>query len=249
MICEKCSQEDKPTPVIEEDPPDWSGDKIIAVTIIRLVCKTFNGDTIRNGPVSGRWITKAFERLFGCPYLNEISVTKKSFYSVAKQIYEHFKNQRIGSYECNEIKMIEMYDRVASGDEELFTDNIVNVSTNHKPRKVKPGKGKGGTPYTGKYKKYDTETGSPPENMVKEKKKKVVSPQTKWIQYCIKHDLKIEIEQKNPKKKGSKVYDKYELFKSATTYKELIELGGSRGDYLAEFKSGNLVCERTDPDL
>ena len=254
-ICLKCS-EDKPTPVIEEDPPDWNGNlKIAAVAIIRMLCQKYNGDTIRNSSVTGRWISNVYTANYG-------HSPSKFAYSVLKDIASHFKNQKIGSYECNETKMIERYDSFHRGtlhtrllpnqkndDEELFTDNIVNVPTKHKPRKVKPGQGKGGTPYTGKYKKYDTETGSPPENMVKEKKKKVVSPQTKWIQYCIKHDLKIEIEQKNPKKKGSKVYDKYELFKSATTFKELIELGGSRGDYMAEFKSGNLVCERTDPDL
>ena len=220
-ICQKCQKisEDKPTPVIEEDPPDWDKDKIAAVAIIRLVCKTYNGDIIKNNSVSGRWSATVLKKHKLYQETIGVTISMKFFYSVVKDIGKHFLNHKIGSYECNETKMIERYDRFTSGDEELFTDNIINVPILKKSKK--------------KIKGSCAEKGSPQLKIAKP-----VSPEVGEVKNIIKYNTEFEFKQTNPKKKGSKIYDAYELYKVATNYKEFIAAGGQRSWFLHEFRAG-----------
>ncbi len=51
-------------------------------------------------------------------------------------------------------------------------------------------------------------------------------------------DTKISVQQKNPKKAGSKSAQRYELYKSASTLAELYSLGGTKGDVRNDFERG-----------
>ena len=50
----------------------------------------------------------------------------------------------------------------------------------------------------------------------------------------------IEINQNNPKREGSKAYDRYERYKKATNFTEFLELGGSNLDYHYNIRDGYL---------
>ena len=51
-------------------------------------------------------------------------------------------------------------------------------------------------------------------------------------------DTKISVQQKNPKKAGSKSAQRYELYRSASTLAELYSLGGTKGDVRNDFERG-----------
>ena len=53
----------------------------------------------------------------------------------------------------------------------------------------------------------------------------------------------ILFQQTNPKRAGSKSYDRYEQYKSATSYAEFLELGGSRADFLSDRQRGFIEVE------
>ena len=50
----------------------------------------------------------------------------------------------------------------------------------------------------------------------------------------------IEINQNNPKRKGTQAYDRYERYKKATNFTEFLELGGSNLDYHYNMRDGYL---------
>ena len=53
----------------------------------------------------------------------------------------------------------------------------------------------------------------------------------------------IVIQQDNPKKPGSKSYDRYEKYKKATTLDEMLDLGGSRGDIFFDMERGFIKAQ------
>tara|TARA_A100001015_G_scaffold53919_1_gene59148 strand:- start:83 stop:472 length:390 start_codon:yes stop_codon:yes gene_type:complete len=50
----------------------------------------------------------------------------------------------------------------------------------------------------------------------------------------------IEINQNNPKRKGTQAYDRYEKYKKATNFKEFLDLGGSNLDYHYNIRDSHL---------
>ena len=48
----------------------------------------------------------------------------------------------------------------------------------------------------------------------------------------------IAIEQNNPKQPASKSYDRYEMYKAATTLDEMLKLGGTNQDFTHDVKKG-----------
>lgn len=51
------------------------------------------------------------------------------------------------------------------------------------------------------------------------------------------------IQQENPKRPGSKSHGRYEKYKSATSLEELLDLGGTKGDYNHDLKKGYIVLK------
>lgn len=59
-------------------------------------------------------------------------------------------------------------------------------------------------------------------------------------------DTLISINQENPKKEGSKSHPRYENYKSAKSYRDFKELGGTGGDIIFDFDRGYLIIHSED---
>ena len=67
------------------------------------------------------------------------------------------------------------------------------------------------------------------------------------IDELIQMDYAIEIQKDNPKKAGTKSAELYDLYKFATTVKEMLALGGRRGDVAYDIAHGWITL--VDPEL
>ena len=60
------------------------------------------------------------------------------------------------------------------------------------------------------------------------------------IKNYMKLNVKIQIQQENPKSNGTSAYDKYERYKVANDYNEFYELGGVNQDFYWDYRKGYL---------
>jgi len=60
------------------------------------------------------------------------------------------------------------------------------------------------------------------------------------IKNYMKSNVKITLQQENPKSNGTSAYDKYERYKVANDYNEFCELGGVNQDFYWDYRKGYL---------
>jgi len=60
------------------------------------------------------------------------------------------------------------------------------------------------------------------------------------IKNYMKSNVKITLQQENPKSNGTSAYDKYESYKHAIDYNEFCELGGVNQDFYWDYRKGYL---------
>ena len=60
------------------------------------------------------------------------------------------------------------------------------------------------------------------------------------IKNYMKSNVKITLQQENPKSNGTSAYDKYERYKHAKDYNEFCELGGINNDFYWDYRKGYL---------
>lgn len=74
-----------------------------------------------------------------------------------------------------------------------------------------------------------------------------VSPDKKIIiEDIIKNNKSFIYQDTNPKKQGKSTYDRYNIYKTATNYKEFLKLGGIRSDFYVDFKNKYFILDDID---